>query len=430
MYELTWVKCPRDLMKNEELDYISSMLAPELKAAPYLFYVTLLGRVDVDGVFDVEDGVIFARLMRMGKPEDVLHIAELFESRRIITRVCPEYNVFMLTEWEKPKLREDYGKRPLTAEERRAAVAARIERERAGSRPAPKIEPQVNVDFEAHTTFKSSEKELDNSFFCPQNDKNRKSVATTGEEKERIERENRDTHREEETERENRLREETRGEERGLQAYGGAFRPQEETENEIIEPEDTGRNTNLAGEALSQSQDPVNENAQNLKKIENVQMSSDFEAVCRVFNQFFAKNCLGYDAIQSRQNVEILARRVIALKDDKNPAGIIASVLCGQFHKLSEEKGYYQGCPLTPKTMLNPAIYSRICSSASQLLNASGKNAEWQRQIDADRQEAEAQRPLVDNEIRTQCIQYGVDPNSENRMSQLMIAKKLQGVKS
>ena len=80
--ELAWRKFPRDTMKNEELDYVSFLLGKELAAAPFLFFTTAYCKADDDGVIDVGDGVIFARLMRLGTPQDVIKVANMLEERK------------------------------------------------------------------------------------------------------------------------------------------------------------------------------------------------------------------------------------------------------------------------------------------------------------------------------------------------------------
>ena len=123
MTDLSWVKLPKNIITDEILDYISAMLPEHLKFAPYMFMLAIYKKIDDMGSFDLEDGLIFSRMMKLNRPEDVFLVANLFLKRGIITRI--KDTTCMLTDWEviqKPNI-----KAPRTAEERREKIRQQIE---------------------------------------------------------------------------------------------------------------------------------------------------------------------------------------------------------------------------------------------------------------------------------------------------------------
>lgn len=138
----------------------------------------------------------------------------------------------------------------------------------------------------------------------------------------------------------------------------------------------------------------------------------------------FAKNCLGFNPEAQKANLEKLAIRIVKLKDAKNPAGIIASVFCSQFAQLSNSPGHYQNVPLTIEKLLNPEIYMQVCSRAGKILLNNGKSVAWEEQLQKDKLECENDKEAVYNQIQSDCVKYGVDPNSKNVMLDIILAKK------
>ena len=182
MNDLAWRKFPVNTIRNEELDYISYLLPKSLSAAPYMFYMTAICKCDDDGVFDIEDGVIFSRLMRMGSPGDVMEIAKMLTERRILTQVtASKPSIYMITDWDAPDRRGVV--KTKTAEERRAIIAAKIEAEQNARlqrqpQPAYRPQPEIQIPNEIWTQPASA------AFFCPDFDKNAQIVEKTERERE------------------------------------------------------------------------------------------------------------------------------------------------------------------------------------------------------------------------------------------------------
>lgn len=133
---IVWRKLPIGIIRDEEMDLIADQLPQELKAAPYMFYLTALCKADDDGTFDLGDGVIFSRLMRIGSPADVFKIANLMMKRKLILRAGNSTRC-IICNWEYPEKET-----PRTMAQRRAIVAQKIEEER-------KITEQTEFSFKS-----------------------------------------------------------------------------------------------------------------------------------------------------------------------------------------------------------------------------------------------------------------------------------------
>lgn len=405
--ELAWRKFPRDTMKNEELDYVSFLLGKELAAAPFLFFTTAYCKADDDGVIDVGDGVIFARLMRLGTPQDVIKVANMLEERKILTRVVPDQNVFLITDWEVPARPGNLQRKALTADERRSAVAAKIRAEQ-------KVKTQ-------QSQFLQNQNKPDD-FSCPDFDKIRENVATQRE-REEIERGDRETHTQERgTNREIERDKQREGE--GLRANGEALQPYaQEIKQEQKELEEV-KTTNLAEIAL---QEDVNTNMQAEKNIKNKESTLYVQAcivVSEVLCEFFAKNCLGFDQSEHEKDLEKLTMRLAKLADDKNKPEIVASVFCSQFKLLAESPGYFNGMPLIPERLANSEVYAVICRRAQKILAAQNASQEWIKQQKAEQLEILDEKEYVYDFLKAEAVKYGIDPNSGDLIAKLVVARK------
>ena len=101
--DIYWRRYPIDLLNDDKMLYIESLMPEKLKYAPYMFYITALKLADDDGVFDLEDGVIFARLMRVPDVQIVFEVANLMRQRKVIYRLLDDSNYCGLTDWEYAK---------------------------------------------------------------------------------------------------------------------------------------------------------------------------------------------------------------------------------------------------------------------------------------------------------------------------------------
>lgn len=402
--EMLWRKLPIGIIRDEDMDLIADQLPPELRAAPYMFYLTALCKADNDGIFDLEDGVIFARLMRIGSPADVFTIANLMLKRKIILR-AGETSRCMLAAWDYPM--KD---KPRTLEERRQIVAKQIEAEKrvtAGSSfnsvSDPVTAPEQPLFFMPEND-KNTENVVNNIY----DDKNQKNVVIKNQTEREKERETRleiqriETHTETEDKRET--------ETLALRAYGEALHSS------------TGDYT---AETAEQTKPEGQEN-NSLAPAETTGITEHGELSTQVYSiltDFFTKNNLGFNKELYSGELLALQERMKALADNRNPPEIVAAVFLGQYKRMSEEDPHWKNTPLTPEYLLKPGIYSHVLQATSKILLTDKTSGSWIAQQRRYEAEAMAEKSVVGDGIDESYVQYGIDPKDPNRAIKLMQAK-------
>ena len=417
--DLAWRKVPRNIIRDENIDYISSLLPENLSAAPMLLYFIMYCKADDDGVIDLEDGAIYSRLMKICNAKEVLDIATLMAKRKLLLPVMDGTNVYIIEDWDIPM--RPGAKPARTMEERRANVAAKIRAEQEEKR---RIEQQA-IDFDALRKSASP-------FFCLNVDKNAKNVDT-----QRVERDKRDIETQENLEFKEIEREKTHTE----SSLGGNFTPpcaaaesmqepirQTEHKTEGLEATDK-EIKDLAELALNNTRNDCSQNVIkiNEKSKENTGANGDIDAIYVVFRNFFAKNCLGFNEMQHKKEMLELSELILQLEDERNPATAIASVFCQQFKVLTETDGYYKNLPLYPRELLNPKVYRTVLSMASRILcSKQSANVGWiqQSKVLKDMTENRA----VYDELKNAYVQCGIDPDGEHPLLDFL-RKKMTAIK-
>lgn len=450
MNDLAWRKFPVNTIRNEELDYVASFLKKELACAPYMFYMTAICKCDDDGVFDVEDGVMFSRLMRIGSPEDILNIANMMQQRHIITQIIPNASYYMFTDWEAPERRGVIKSR--TAEERRQAVAAKIEAEKRQTKvifqkttyPTPQetwVQPEMvqfkSVDHNHQPENNPRPTEATVSwdrmppspptadFFCPDADKNAKNVVMTEREREReIPREREDIESREKTHTENT---EDMREEAGIACgplEGPPATPAEENRAAEKKPEEK---TDIPEEAIDPAISSLADEAIGSigEKGDAIFVPEEMAELEEIATAFFVRNSLIFDPKYDMNAIKQLCERCARLKTDKNPARIVMNTILKQFRLRATTKGdYFYQCKITPQFLMTENTWKSMLQAASALLlTRDGNNPEWQFQM--QHKNPEEQR-AIDNEMKTECLKYGIDPDDPNRAGKLMAAKMIK----
>ena len=415
MNDLAWRKFPVNTIRNEELDYISYLLPKSLSAAPYMFYMTAICKCDDDGVFDIEDGVIFSRLMRMGSPGDVMEIAKMLTERRILTQVtASKPSIYMITDWDAPDRRGVV--KTKTAEERRAIIAAKIEAEQNARlqrqpQPAYRPQPEIQIPNEIWTQPASA------AFFCPDFDKNAQIVEKT--ERERENKESiRDTHTENtEDKREEREADTACGPMEGPTAVSTEENTAETTdlrqeaepgEQEMYEP-----SPELQGDLVEQAIGNSDEGEKESAPEEAIKALED------IANDFFVRNSLVFVKDADAHAIRTLAERVYRLKTPNNPPEIVMKTILRQFKiRATTKTDYFYGCNFTPQFLLSENTWKHILSQCSALLMTHKEdNSEWQLQMMVKNPEDQA---AIDDDIKAQCLKYGVDPSDPKRITKLL----------
>lgn len=422
MTDLSWVKLPKNIITDEILDYISAMLPKHLKFAPYMFMLAIYKKIDDMGSFDLEDGLIFSRMMKLDRPEDVFLVANLFLKRGIITRI--KDTTCMLTDWEviqKPNM-----KAPRTAEERREKIRQQIEAKTKDN------SFDIFAEYQKQTS-------TDPIFFVSNNDKKGENVVNgfyddkKGENVVNVKKE-REIEREIETEREEfrqiEFREiekkDTHTEREAPPSYSelsGAKEKQETTEEEIQEE------TEEILESVLQALDGVvvegeTENIKN-ERTERSGLVEKIEEVKTQVTDFFTKFDYAFNSTSQNGLLEQLASRIIELEDDYNSVKDITSVILSQFKKLTESDGYFKDYPLTLEGLLKPGAYTHVLAKASKILVTQKEQSQkWIEQF------TRTQQDLQEIKIAKECrkfdetySQYNISSDDPNRAAKLLQAK-------
>lgn len=416
-----------DLLTDENLSYIVDSLPRELATAPYMFYLAALKNADDDGAFDLNDGIVFSRLMKVGTPEDVFNIANLMMERRLITRVG-ESTMCLIVDW-------DYAPNeiPRSLDQRRQQVKYKIEQ-------AEKLAAAQMFS----VCGKLSQKD-EPSFFCPENDKNAKNVTIKvygnknaenvtenrfcdknggnvavprEKEAERLERLEtkrpdeikKDTH----THIQDRLETEDKTEPPAKDFsdesfYGGGEekngQPEEKPDN--TETQDFWLDVPAAGDVSDMTERPSHGNRVNPRE---------------VLVLFFAKNCKGFNELSYRVQLDELTRRMKSISDERNPPDIVAEVFCQQFEKLVSD-GYYKDMPLLPDNMLKRHVYERLNAMVGRILFTGDSKNPWLEDWIKKCADYTPDGNPIDDAYR----KYGIDPSSPNAYVQLLAAQRKDG---
>ena len=123
--DVYWRQYPVDLLSDDKMACVEAMLPDELKYLPYMIYITALKLCDDNGVFDLDDGVVFARLTRCKDIATVFEVVNLMRQRKILYRLFDNSMLCGLVDWTYSD------KKARTIEERRKLVLDRIEKEKA-----------------------------------------------------------------------------------------------------------------------------------------------------------------------------------------------------------------------------------------------------------------------------------------------------------
>ena len=434
--DVYWRQYPIDLLSDDKMTYIESFMPEEYKYAPYMFYITALKLADDNGIFDLEDGIIFARLMRVKSRALVFQIANLMRQHKILYRLSDDTTLMQIADWTYSD------KKVRTAEERRRIVADKIAKERAKKAaysqedfttdgcagkcndipqsevPAGKcnaIPQALAVESTAPEAATAAPRQ---AFLCPDDDKNAKSV-------DNIQTDNTDstlqdiqtTH--------------THTDTQQLSASGRIERPTAdncqtdtavaeqkttttETPTEMQTPNDANGNgltTSLAAEALQAARGSVEENADS--------------ALYAYLEDFFVKNCLGFDKKKAANSLGSLCEKIKGVSDEVNPPVEVAGVLCSEFKKMCDggRSEYWKGQALLPSYMIKTRCWMELMQYAGKILatnNASNKFIESAKKAEAD---YKAEQDQISVAVSNECLKYNVDPYAPDATRQLLIAK-------
>ena len=461
-----WKKLPTDLLTDEDFFNVEKQLPAEYAFAPYMFYITALRKADEDGMFDLDDGVIFAQLMRVDKLSIVFKIANMLRKRRIIYRVREDSFICGFCNWE-----YNVKDPPRTMEQRRQIVLKMIESKQQAITAdfdvkdfeiTEEKEQAVTADFptgsmrpdettaceqtgerqnEAPESSGSNAQEMAqrDDFFCPENDKTAKNVAknilddknqknvVNGEETERkkeiLDKSKKETHTQEEKD---------KTEKEQFCSAGPFDSPATQNCEEKQQPwadkepqeELTEQETKTSGETVCSG------NTSDLAEMALQAASGSSEIVVDTdptlyLNQFFAKNCYGYKPQNAAGAIKALESKIKELSDEINPPDVIAGVLCSEFLRMHEGKRgeYWKYIPLLPSNMIKPNVWAVLMQHAGKILASNQADNKFIQAEKAAQEEAEADCKAVYDEQNKELLKYNISPDDPARIAKLLAAK-------
>lgn len=475
--DVYWRQYPIDLLSDDKMTYIESFMPEEYKYAPYMFYITALKLADDNGIFDLEDGIIFARLMRVKSRALVFQIANLMRQHKVMYRLSDDTMLMQIADWTYSD------KKVRTAEERRRIVADKIAKERAkkaaysqedfttdgcagkcnaipqsedpagkcnaipqdpaaGSTapfPVPdyitkcKICDAYNAETKCCTDNRPGacrehlEKIQEAAaaaprrvFLCPDDDKNAKNVGNIQTDS--------TIHSTDNTVQEVQTHTQT-----NTQLAAGYA--QLESAPPAASPDTTAvaKKQNTPTQKLTEMQTPNDANcgdevstlAAQALQITSV---SDEDADSELFaylEDFFVKNCLGFDKKKAAYSLNQLCEKIKSVSDEVNPPVEVAGVLCSEFKKMcdGQREKYWKGQALLPSYMIKTRCWMELMQYAGKILATNSASNKFTQSWEKAVAEYEAEKGQISDAVREEYLKYNIDPEAPNANYQLLSAK-------
>lgn len=445
--EGAWRKLPKDLLVDEDFAYVESLLPPEYAYAPYMFFISALRKADDNGIFDVEDLVIFSRLMRVPDIEIVKTVINGLMKRHVIYReglstICGFW------QWE----HGEGSNKPRPLKERRAIVKEKITAKENERKSVPFGDDSTQSSQQAAEGPAKAGKATDNYSqevvtaapqnvsLCPENDKNAqnvvkesfddKSAKNVGEKKQTERKKERETDQtiQEEVERTHTLeqRTERETEKEGLTGYAppeGATPVNPEEKQAVAEELPEGQELNKDIPSAVSDVDNLAEEALQVTKDEVKEKET---RVSEKLTKFFVKNCYGYNKNQGAHSIQKLTKMICKVSDEINPADTICDLLCAEFKRMSDTggpNGYWKNIPLLPSNMLKNNVWAYLMQYAGKILAAKKADNQFIREEMAAREAAEKEKKAVSVVLDQEYLKYNIDPDDPNRCALLVQAK-------
>lgn len=445
--DVYWRQYPIDLLNDEKMGYIESKMPAGYEYAPYMYYITALKLADDDGIFDLDDGIIFARLMRVDNIQIVFDVTNLMRQYKIIYRLSDDSQLCGIVDWTY----SDKKKRTLA--ERKQVVMAAIERERAKTLStkdfgpvgcAGKCDdipqstacvgkcndipqgPGTAAPVQAQDAPEPAQSAV---FFMPEDDKNRKNVVInadddkSGENVTDIQTDSTNN-----TVQEVHTNTHTQQQATGYGPIEGP--PPAACQNSIPAVADTQKSEteNQTDSEQAASSGEITMLAQEAMSIANGETEKKDTALFDYLNDFFVKNCYGYKPKQSASAIQRLAAEVNKLSDEVNPSVEVAAVLCGEYKKMCDgaRSDYWKGQPVLPAYMLKPRCWMELLQYAGKILATKNNQNKFDQAMKEARQKVDAERDEVAQWQNEEYAKYGIDPASPSATMELLRAKSLQ----
>lgn len=444
--DVYWRQYPVDLLTDEKMACVEDAMPDNYKHAPYMFYITALKLCDDNGIFDLDDGAVFARLMRLKDVKIVFDIANLMRKYKIIYRLSDEMMLCGLIDWTYSD------KKPRTQEERRRAVMAVIEKEKAKvmsqkdfsqdgcagkcndipqsascagrCNDIPQASPAENPAMGADTAPQAD------VFSCADNDKNAQNVVISADDDKNAKNVVNTQYNTVQTDstvhttQQNITKNDTHTD----------MQPPGCRRLESLPPGDCKDKTAVADnldKKTTKNKDPTQKDAADSASLaalalgNNQVMNSEDSALEAYLDDFFVKNCYGFSHKQASSALQKLCEKIKAVSDEMNPAKDVAAVLCGEFKKMCDgaRSDYWKGMPLLPSNMLKPRVWQELMQHAGRILASKSSANKFLAAAEKAKQESLAEGDAKEELLAQEYRKYGINPADPCATTLLVQAK-------
>lgn len=447
--DVYWRQYPIDLLNDEKMGYIESLMPAGYEYAPYMYYITALKLADDDGIYDLGDGIIFARLMRVKNIQLVFDVTNLMRKYKIIYRLSDTTNLCGIVDWTY----SDKKKRTLA--ERKQAAANAIERERAKSMSTKDFGPagcagkcndipqstacvgkcndipQGPGNIPQVPAIVAPQQAQSAVFFMPDDDKNRKNVDINADD-DKIAENVTDIQTDSTDNTNNTVQEvHTNTHIQQTPACGPNMGPTADVCPDSIPAVADIQNSETDNETHSEQAACSDEITQLAEQAMSIAGNSEEtkSAVCKKLEDFFVKFCYGYDKKHGRHSIIKIADRICKLADDKNPADCICDILCKEFKKMNETGSgnpYWKGIALLPSNMLKDSVWSYLMGFAGRILAKQTKDNAFLREAEKYKADAEKEQNNVADFLNEEYRKYGIDSKDPDRVQKMLIARNAE----
>ena len=448
--DVYWRQYPVDLLSDDKMACVEAMLPDEQKHIPYMVYIAALKLCDDHGVFDLDDGVVMARLTRVKDVSIICHVINLMRQRKILYRLFDNSNLCGLVDWTYAD------KKPRTIEERRRLVAERIKQEqnRTGvdqdftisrqapaapvTQAAPKTAPEaytqpgpIQPQQEAQTAPEAG------AFSCPENDKKVENVVKTADDDKNAKnvvtvqtiqdntvqptvqtniQDSINTHTQQQFAGSGQIESPTPANCQDTNAVGVKNIQDQNTNTANI---NTGGDAN-AGEAISSLAEMALQEANGNVEKNDTAVLKDY------LNEFFVKNCYGgYDKSKSAGAINTLAGKILELSDDVNPPETVAGLLCSEFKKMcdGQREKYWNRMPLLPANMIKSRAWAELVQYAGKILATNANSEKFMQAAKKAQEECQEEKELIGDAVRAEYLKYNINPENPDAHRLLLMAK-------
>ena len=434
--DVYWRQYPIDLLSDDKMACVEAMLPDDQKHIPYMIYIAALKLCDDNGVFDIDDGVVLARLTRVKDVRTIINIVNLMRQRKILFRLFDNSTLCGLVDWTYSD------KKPRTIEDRRRLVTERIQKEQAragvdndftlpGEQTAPKLAASIAAPAAAAPEVQTApaapdslcaenDKSAKNVVISEMDDKNAKNVVTLQDNTVQDNKtDNTDiqtnTHTQQQVPGYGPIEGPPPVPCEGTNAVGVENIQNQNTESAYINTsEDASAGVDvstLAEMALQEQQESCEENH-----------NSELVAY---LDEFFVKNCYGYKSCKSAYSIHKLANAITDLSDNVNPPLEVAGVMCSEFKNMCEGKRgkHWKDMPKLPARMINPNVWAVLVEHAGKILATNKNSDKFIAAAKKAQEECEAEKELVSDAMREEYLKYNIDPDDPDASKKIIIAK-------